>query len=92
MREREAVQTRDEISFGKEEEEKTQINEGQSWPEPPKRKKKRRKPQEPDLHDRQKNRCRLPEEPPADIHVPWKPSYKEKVEDVKKKEADNEEA
>jgi hypothetical protein len=50
------------------------------------------KTKEPDLHDRQKNRFRLPEEPPADIHVPWKPSYKEKVEDVKKKEADNEEA
>jgi hypothetical protein len=62
------------------------------WPEPPKRKERSRKPQEPDLPDRQKNRFRLPEEPPADIHVPWKPSYKEKVEDVKKKEADNEEA
>jgi len=47
---------------------------------------------EPILHDRQKRRFRLPEEPPADIHVPWKPSYEEKVEDVKKKEADNEEA
>ena len=34
-----------------------------------------RKPQEPGLPYRQKNRCRLQEEPPAYFHVPWKPSY-----------------
>jgi hypothetical protein len=75
VRERRAVQTRDVLSFGKEEEEKNQINESHCLAGTTEKKGRSRKPQEPGLPYRQKNRCRLQEEPPAYFHVPWKPSY-----------------
>ena len=93
VQERTAVQTRDELSFGKEEEEKNQINEGQCLAGTTEKKEGETETKEPILHDRQKNRFRLPEEPPAEIHVPWKPSYiQEGLRSEEEKKADCEEA